>query len=60
MLKNTKKRNLFLCKKLVVTKGPFSMNTEEEIEQAYKDFRERKNGFESANWRSEHARKIRA
>jgi len=37
----------------VVQKGPFVMNTPEEIEQAYDDYRNHNNGFEHArNWKS--------
>lgn len=38
----------------VVQHGPFVMNSEEEINQTFKDYRQGKNGFEKApTWRSE-------
>lgn len=38
----------------VVRYGPFVMNTEEEIDQAMRDFRSYSNGFERARgWESE-------
>lgn len=40
-------------KEPVVSKGPFVMNTEEEIEDTYKDLKGGKNGFENApHWQS--------
>ena len=37
----------------MINKGPFAMNTQEEVEQAYKDYKETTNGFEDAkNWSS--------
>ncbi|XP_068586704.1 pirin [Cebidichthys violaceus] len=40
-------------KEPVVQQGPFVMTTEEEIKQAFSDFKTAKNGFERAkNWRS--------
>jgi len=37
----------------IVQHGPFVMNTESEIEQAFSDFRNGKNGFENAaTWKS--------
>ena len=38
----------------VVQHGPFVMNTQEEIEQTFDDYRNHKNGFENAkNWKSD-------
>lgn len=40
----------------VVMEGPIVMNTREEVEQAWEDYRNRRNGFEmAAGWTSDHA-----
>lgn len=38
----------------IVNYGPFVLNTEEQLNQAFDDFRSGRNGFEAApKWRSE-------
>ena len=37
----------------MINKGPFAMNTQEEVEQAYSDYKSATNGFEDAKgWSS--------